>query len=229
MHEKRIVPALGLHWLTPLYDVVVRFATRERAFKRALLKQLEAQLGESPGDVLDLGCGTGTLAIEIARTRPDAAVTGIDADPRMLAKAAEKRRRARVEVTFTEAMAQSLPHDDESFDSVVSTLVFHHLAGRDKPLVLAEIMRVMRPDGLLHVADWARPANPLMHAMFFFVRLFDGFENTRDNFRDRLPALFSEAGFVDVAATRQFNTIAGTLALYRARKPGPRQQSSRRP
>ena len=53
----------------------------------------------------------GTLAIEIARTRPDAAVTGIDADPRMLDKAAEKRRRARVKATFTEAMAQSLPHD----------------------------------------------------------------------------------------------------------------------
>lgn len=213
--ETNFVPALGLHRLTPLYDLVVRFATRERAFKRALLDQLDP----SPGDVLDLGCGTGTLAIEIARSRPDARVSGIDADPRMLAKAADKARRAGVRITFDEAMAQSLPYEAGSFDCVVSTLFFHHLTGADKPRVLAQVMRVLRPGGTMRIADWDRPANPLMHAMFFFVRLFDGFENTRDNFRGRLPALCSEAGFSEVVETGRFNTIAGTIALYRAFKP----------
>ncbi|MDT8449444.1 MAG: methyltransferase domain-containing protein [Wenzhouxiangellaceae bacterium] len=213
--KTKLVPALGLHWLTPLYDLVVHLVTREQAFKRALLNQLEP----SPGDVLDVGCGTGTLAVEIARSRPDARVSGIDADPRMLAKAVDKARRAGVRVTLDKSFAQSLPHDDGSFDYVFSTLFFHHLSGADKPRVLAEVMRVLRPGGTILVADWDRPANPLMHAMFFFVRLFDGFENTRDNFRGRLPALCSEAGFTDLDTIGRFNTIAGTIALYRALKP----------
>jgi len=224
--ESRFVPALGLGWLTPLYDFVVRFATRERAFKRALL----IQLGAAPGAVLDVACGTGTLAIEISRTRPDAAVIGIDGDRHMLSKAAAKVRRAEAGVTLIEARAQSLPHADASFGTVVSTLFFHHLVSRDKPLVLAEIRRVMRPGGVLHVADWTRPANPLMRVMFFFVRLFDGFENTRDNARGRLPVLFAGAGFVGVTETRRFNTIAGTLELYQAWKPAaPRQGAPSRP
>ena len=66
--QNRFVPASGLGWLTPLYDFVVRFATRERAFKRALL----ARFGGARGAVLDPGCGTGTLALYRMRKPPAA-------------------------------------------------------------------------------------------------------------------------------------------------------------
>jgi hypothetical protein len=58
-----------------------------------------------------------------------------------------------------------------------------------------------------------------MRALFVGVQLLDGFESTRDNVAGRLVPLFEQAGFVEVTATQAFNTMFGTLALYRATKP----------
>jgi hypothetical protein len=58
-----------------------------------------------------------------------------------------------------------------------------------------------------------------MRGLFVGIQLLDGFENTRDNVAGRLVPLFEQAGFIDVATTQAFNTMFGTLALYRATKP----------
>ena len=75
--DSRYVPALRFRWLTPAYDVVVRATTRERTVKRALIAQANLAAGQR---VLDLACGTGTLAIWIKQHCPQASVTGIDGD-----------------------------------------------------------------------------------------------------------------------------------------------------
>src|SRR3712207_3623938 len=81
------VPALGIDRLTRLYDPIVRVTTRERTFKRRLLDQAAIV----PGDrVLDLGCGTGTLALWAKRREPRAEVTGVDGDPAILEQARAK-------------------------------------------------------------------------------------------------------------------------------------------
>lgn len=87
------IPPLRYRFLTRFYDPLVRLTTRELAFKQALLAQAAA---DRPRHVLDLGCGTGTLTVAIAKTLPDAAVSGLDADAEALAIAAEKARRASV-------------------------------------------------------------------------------------------------------------------------------------
>ncbi len=214
--ERQFVPALGFRALTPLYDAVVRVTTRERRFKRALIRQLELREGHS---VLDLATGTGTLAIWMKQAEPQAAVTAADIDPEILARAERKAIRAGAEIRFDRGAGQALPYADGSFDRVVSSLLFHHLRWPDKVLVAGEAFRVLRPAGELHVADWGRPRNALMRAVFLAVQCLDGFENTRDNAAGRLIPLFEEAGFSDVRETRTFPTPLGTLALYRAVKP----------
>lgn len=208
------LPALRFQALTPLFDTVLATTMRERRFKRALLSQAQIVADDA---VLDLGAGTGTLAIQCKRQHPAAAVTGLDADPRILGRAREKAAAAGVEVTFVEGMSDALPFADKSFDRVLSTLFFHHLMPDVKRHTLAEVARVLRPGGRLHVADWGKPGDPAMAALFSFVRLFDGFAVTADNARGALPKLFEDAGLHEARQIGQIRTVGGTLAYYSAR------------
>lgn len=214
--ESRYVPALGFHWLTPCYDAVVALTGRERVVKQALISQAGLAEGHQ---VLDLASGTGTLAIWIKQHQPHAAVTGIDGDPKILAMAARKAEKARVRIRFDQALAQDLPYPAVQFDRVFSSMFFHHLPWPDKNLAVQEIFRVLKPGAEMHVADWGRPANGLMRALFLTVQVLDGFENTRDHVRGRLITLFEANGFVDVALRRTFSTMYGTIALYSATRP----------
>lgn len=113
-------------------------------------------------------------------------------------------------------MSYELPYENESFDRVFSTLMFHHLTTEAKRKTLAEIRRVLRPGGQFHLADWGAPRGPLIRAQFFLIQLLDGFETTRDNVRDMLPRLMSGAGLECTGETRAFQTILGRVALWRA-------------
>lgn len=214
--ESRFIPALSYHWLTPLYDPVVRWTTRERAVKAALLDQADLQ----PGDrVLDLACGTGTLAIAVKQLHPDTHVVGLDGDEAILARAAEKAQAAGVSVRFDHALSNRMPYDTDSFDVVMSTLFFHHLDRNAKLATLAEVRRVLKPGGELHIADWGRPGSVAMDVAFLLVRLLDGFEATFDNMAGLLPDLMRNSGFRDVSETRSFDTALGTISLYVGVRP----------
>jgi len=118
--QDRFVPALRFTWLTGLFDPVSRLTTREGTFKRRVLERATLVEGER---VLDLACGTGTLALAAARSVPGLRVTGVDGDPAILGRA---RAKAGAEVTFDEGLSTELPYEDESFDVVLSTMFFHH-------------------------------------------------------------------------------------------------------
>ncbi|MGA8217834.1 MAG: class I SAM-dependent methyltransferase [Solirubrobacterales bacterium] len=209
------LPALRFSALTRIYDPVIRATTREGRFKEMLVEQTAPEAGQR---ILDLGCGTGTLAIQVKRREPRADVVGIDADPEMLGRARQKAERAAVELTFTEGMSNELPFEDATFDRVLSTLFFHHLDPGPKRETAREIARVLRKGGELHVADWGPPADPVMAAAFLGIRLLDGFENTAENFHGELPRIFEEAGLKRAKQVDRIRTIFGTLALYRAKR-----------
>jgi ubiquinone/menaquinone biosynthesis C-methylase UbiE len=211
----RYVPALAHDWLTPYYDAVVRATTREQTFKRALIHQARIEPGQH---VLDLACGTGTLAIMVKQREPLATVIGVDGDRSILAIAGRKAEDAGVAVQFDYGLSDSLPYPDGHFDRALSTLFFHHLTWADKRRAAGELFRVLGPGAELHVADWGRPANAVMRALFVAIQVLDGFENTEDNAAGRLVELFQWAGFSAVAQPETFNTVFGTLALYSARK-----------
>jgi SAM-dependent methyltransferase len=222
---KGFTPALGFHALTPLYDRVVALTTRERTFKRALLDQAAIEPGHQ---VLDVGCGTGTLAIAAQRRQPGVRVSALDADPAVLAIAVRKARRAGADIAFDLGRSSALPYADERFDRVVSSLFFHHLSWGDKLLTARETHRVLRPAGELHVADWGRAGGLVSRTVFLAVQLLDGFDTTSDNVAGMLPVLFASAGFRQVEETRRIPTALGIVSLYRAIKGGsaPRQRSA---
>jgi ubiquinone/menaquinone biosynthesis C-methylase UbiE len=209
----RYVPAAGRDWLTALYDPALRLTTRERLFKERLLEQAAIRPGM---DVLDLGCGTGTLAVWAKQRMPQASFVGLDGDPRMLERARRKAGEAELAIRFDRGLSYDLPYPSASFDRVLSSLFFHHLAPGDKRRTITEIRRVLRPGGELHVADFGASANPIMRALSFSIKLLDGFENTRDNFAGALPRLFGEGGLDRATLRAEVSTVYGTLAFYSA-------------
>ena len=213
--SSRYVTALGFRWLTPLYDGLLRLGGRERTFKGRLLDQAAIQPGES---VLDLGCGSGTLAIQLKQRAPTAEIVGLDGDPDILSRARCKALRAGLTIRFDRGLSWELPYPDDSIDVVVSTLFFHHLDARGRSRTLAEVARVLRPEGRLHVADWGRQGSLLMRTMSFPDRLLDGVDRTADSFAGRLPVVMEEAGFVSVSETGTLDTAFGRLTFYAASK-----------
>ncbi len=198
-------------------DVAELYERVRPEYPNEALTWLIERLGLGPeSTVLDLGAGTGTLAIMAKQRQPLAEVTGLDADPEILEIARRKAREAAVEIAFDEGLSTDLPYDDATFDRVLSTLFFHHLTRAEKETTLTEIHRVLRPDGELHIADYTRAADPLQAALTLPVRVFDGFSRTRDNYAGRLPELIAAAGFTDVLERRRVRTGFGTIGLLSA-------------
>lgn len=135
-------------WFTDTF--VLRGKLRE--MRRRVLEVAELEVGRS---VLDVGCGTGTLAVAAARmVGPTGRVSGVDPAPRQIARARTKAARAGVQVDFRPEGIESLRFEDGTFDVVLSTLMFHHLPEELRRKGLAELRRVLRPEGRLVLADF---------------------------------------------------------------------------
>jgi ubiquinone/menaquinone biosynthesis C-methylase UbiE len=172
--------------------------------------------------VLDVGCGTGALAVRLARQ--GCYITGIDVSPRMLTRAAERVRAEAMDsqVVFQELGAVDLDtgFPDASFDVVVSTLVLSELSEDEIEYTLQEIGRILRPKGKLMVADEVMPDSPLGRLGTFLFRLpfavlaYLLTQNTTHRvagLRERI-----ERGGYRIVDTE--NYLAGTLKLFVAEK-----------
>jgi ubiquinone/menaquinone biosynthesis C-methylase UbiE len=206
------IPPLGYDALTPFYDRLIAASMREQEFKRELIRQINLQLGDR---ILDLGCGTATLLMMLKTVEPAAEVIGLDADEKVLAIAQRKIQAAGLDIQLDQGMAYQIPYPESNFNQVISSLVIHHLTLDNKRRAFKEVYRVLQPGGQFHIADfgcprhlWARLINPIMK----------GFEETRENFAGELPALLSEAGFIEVQETKHYGTLFGTLTLIVAKK-----------
>ncbi len=147
------------------------------------LRQMTADLAQlQPGEtVLDVGCGTGTLALEAyERVGATGRVCGIDPAPQQITRARRKAARRGLPIDFQAGVIEQLTFPDQSFDAVLSTLMMHHLPDDLKRQGLAEIARVLKPGGRLLVLDMKGPAGPWKSSM-----------------QDQ-PALMKEAGFSQV-------------------------------
>ena len=107
--------------------------------------------GVSTGQqVLDVGCGTGVVALTAARLGTK--VTGLDLTPPLLARARHNSQIAEVKIDWREGDAETLPFDDSAFDVVLSQ--FGHIFAPRPSLAISEMLRVLKPGGTIAFSTW---------------------------------------------------------------------------
>ncbi|RMF37250.1 MAG: methyltransferase domain-containing protein [Planctomycetota bacterium] len=212
MSRRRIIPATGLAWMLPWYDPLVRICTNERRFKQRMLDLANLNPAHR---VIDVGCGTGTLALSALGRVPSLSVVAVDADPRMLRRAARKTPRDHSAV-WLRADAEHLPLADHSFDRVFCSLLLHHLEDAAKRRAISEMRRLLKPGGKLILADYFHPASSWARLRFLIVRCVDGWQRTRFHVVGDIERLLREAQFHDIQHDAHQATLLGTLRIYRA-------------
>lgn len=178
---------------------------------------------------LDLACGTGEMALEVARQ--DGRVVGLDLSPEMLARARAKAARQGYDIPFLLGDALCLPFRSESFDSAVAGFALRNVA--DLPRFFAEAHRVLRPGGRLLCLEITHPPKSLVGllARLYFRHLtplvggilsgnrqaYAYLPHSLDPFPDAaaLKAMMQDAGFREVAFRR---LGFGIMALHRGVK-----------
>lgn len=205
--RQAFVPAMGRDGLLPLYDVVARLAGA-RGMYRAVVDAAQLRPGLR---LLDVGSGTGTLAVAVGRRHPDVEVVGLDPDGRALDRARRKAARAGVAVRFDRGYAQELPYPGGSFDRVLSSLMFHHLGRGAKSGMLAEVRRVLAPGGQLLLADIDGPVG--VHGV---LARRTGRAPRMHGDLGAIDGLMTAAGLAEPTEIGRVGTWLGQVTLFRA-------------
>jgi len=179
---------ISLNLLSGFYDYLT--FTEKSKFRKNQIKLIDIRKGEK---VLEVGCGTGALSIlaKIA-VGESGEVDGIDIAPKMIAAAEQKARKSNLKINFRIAPVNELPYPDNSFDLVISSLMFHHLPVKVKKEGLEEIHRVLNKEGRLFLCDFGSPhilTLPLMYLILIWI------SSTRYQLFGRLRKLINECKF----------------------------------
>ncbi|ORB13603.1 class I SAM-dependent methyltransferase [Mycobacterium noviomagense] len=205
------LPGAGRDIFLPGYDLMARLLGMNKVYE-ALIAQ--ADLADAHR-VLEIGCGTGNVSTRAKRAHPTVEVVGADPDPLALRRA-QRKARGLTGISFGRAYAQKLPYADGEFDRVLSSMMLHHLPDDAKPDAAAEIFRVLRPGGSLHLVD---VGGDMSARDGLAARRMMRSHHVAGNLGDAIPRLLRTAGFdcSEVASHRQ--RFTGRLTYYRATRP----------
>lgn len=175
------------------YDFVTNFMMVGHAgmLRRMTVDNALIKPGES---VLDIGCGTGEVALLAKKRARAGTVYGIDPAPEMIAVAQNKAERKKLDIDFRVGVIEALPFPDSSIDVVTSSLMMHHLPEDLKVRGLAEIYRVLKPGGRLLIADFLRPTGSFINHLFIAFTRHRGLKNGIED----LSKLLRAAGFSQI-------------------------------
>lgn len=211
-HSHDYIPAAGHDRLLRFYDPLTKLLGADRV-RGHLLASADVNAGE---DVLDLGCGTGALALALQRRVPGAHVTGLDPDPKALALARQKSNAAGLTIEWITGYAGRAPFPAQSFDHVLSSLMIHHLEAEQKHEAFRDARRLLRPGGRFHLLDFGPPKNWAERAL---TAVFHHDHRVADNLAGRLPGWLAEAGFADAREVASYGTAFGRVVLLKAQTP----------
>lgn len=197
-----------------------------KQWKKALTRRL-IQNTPLRTQILDVCCGTGDIALQVAKQRPDLHVVGLDFSPAMLAEA---KRKASGNVQFVQGNAMSLPAADNTCAAVCISFGLRNTANYVR--TLQEMRRVVKPDGYIYCLDSFVPDNPFIRPFYriyfrFLMPLFGGgfsgaqeyrwlYESTEHFLRKReLTQLFRCVGIKEIETESK---MFGACALVWGKK-----------
>ncbi len=182
-----------IRWAT-FYDPLVKFVTlgKDQAMRRKFVEFAQLKPGER---VLDVGCGTGDLALAAkAAVGETGIVYGIDASSEMITKAKHKADLKAIDVKFQIGVIEKLDFPDNEFDVVLSSFMLHHLPDNElKAQGLAEVFRILRPGGRFLAIDINFKRQSLL-------TLLHGGAVQSDALQDQIPTVLNEIGFANINA-----------------------------
>lgn len=205
------LPAAGNDLLLPGYDLLTRVLGMHRAYQ-SLIDQAELTEGLS---ILEVGCGTGNVITRVSSTHSGIRAVGCDPDPRALARARRKAR-GRSGITFDRGYVQNLPYEDGEFDRVLSSMMWHHLDEEVKAKAAAEIFRVLRPGGSLHLVDIGGDAGAGRGPL---ARRLRKTPQVTGNLGEAIPLRLRDAGFDCTRVGTQPIRLFGRLTFFQAIRP----------
>jgi ubiquinone/menaquinone biosynthesis C-methylase UbiE len=206
--EHDYIPAAGRDAFLPGYDLLTRVLGMHKGYDDFVA---QAELTDGLR-VLEIGCGTGNVTVRAKSAAPGADIVATDPDPLALARARHKVSGVR----FERAYAQELPFGDGEFDRVLSSMMLHHLDDDVKAAAAAEMYRVLRPGGIVHIVDIG---GPMTASDGFMARRMLRNPHIVGSLGDAIPRLLRSVGFdASVVASRPHRFI-GRLTFYRAIRP----------
>lgn len=119
------------------------------------------------GKLLDLGCGSGNLIVQIAEKFPNLELIGVDISAEILDRAMMRADEKQKEIEFKEGSVENLPFSDEYADFIVSTLSLHHWINPQK--AFQEIYRVLKKEGIALIFDFRRDSRKFFYGILTFA------------------------------------------------------------
>lgn len=205
-------PPLGYHFLTPFYDGAIATLTRERVWRSELVRLINPV----PDDfIVDVGSGTGSLALALRGAESEHSYLGIDPDEKAVSLARKKLLDFKKISEFNSGYLteRSLAYRNAP-TKFVSSLVLHQVALAEKSRILETMFALLAPGGKVVIADYGQQNTRVSKALFrMTVQALDGVENTQPNANGIIPILIEAAGFEQVVNAKHVVTPTGTISI----------------
>ncbi len=202
---------ITINWMARIYDPLTNLLGLGKNFMKLVSESIKFKENDR---ILDAGCGTGTLLIEIRKKiGKKCELIGIDPSEKLIKVARNKSKN--LNIKFKEGLIENIKFKNNYFDTVLSTLVFHHLPTELKKKGLKEIKRVLKPKGRLLIVDVGKPENLYSRLVAFFLKWYECFDS---NLRGELINLLKETGFKDVKIIKNKLRIMGMINFISAKK-----------
>jgi ubiquinone/menaquinone biosynthesis C-methylase UbiE len=209
--DRSFTPAAGSFAGVRYYDLLVRLLTREGIWRPKLLDLIAPQPGQT---IVEVGCGSGTLAVAIKRRCPSATVIAIDPDPAVLEIARHKADAAGTAIDFRQGFLDEQGILPGSVDTAYCSLVLHQVPVATKTALINQLADLLAPRGRMHIADYGQQSG-LMRMLFrMTVQQADGLADTQPNADGLLEHLLANARFTPIGSDSRIATPSGTIALF---------------
>lgn len=186
--EYKFLPALKWSALNSFYDLVIGISGLGNKFTHGIINTVHINDDHT---VLDVGCGSGELALALKQHYPSIEMIGIEPDAHMLSSAKKKLLKNNYEVNLLQARAEKLPLADASIDICFCTLTLHHLPSSVKQTAIAEIFRALKPGGTFVLTDWGVLRRKFLQHFLLFERK----DYMKDHIEGMIPHYLEAAGF----------------------------------